>query len=791
MALETFNGFGGEFIGIVKAYDKISREVAVYIPKLMPAISEDDIEKDILTDNGLSDINEVFYDKQTHISNLLWVRAYDTDEPLPEIGSKVLVEFFESDPKLGYWEKFNMNDDYSVIESEKYPSLGEIKIGNKADNLKTIQFNTEDKIEFVLPEHLDITVLTDGKKKTINVIDTLGIREQLQQIILRIGQEGGIEEIRNPDGSVTEREVSPQGILGSISLLGSVIESMQEEIKNLHKLDNPVNFILTKKDGTDNVYIIESIEYKDANSIGEKVAVNVTAANVTQTISEVEFEEGTEITLEKSIPGEYSISVKSLAKPESRYYDSSFTKGKVRDENNNESVIREDYVISLGDFEVYINGSTITWKLNNSSYSKYVKYARIDESSKNIQNDDEPDVIKTYYADNFFEINRPGDYKITLEGVNNFVIDTNSLTITKLNTPTINKIGDSLVFNVESENDIYKVEFNNTGVWEDGGNVIDNTFATDSSDFDIRTVFRGYTTRNEQSDVKIINSEYTDLFFKFEKPNIDLLKSNGDMLIWNNSKNKRCSVIVDTNPYIVTTNNINISEKSEIEVGNHTVNIQYISEEDDNYLDSNVSNTTTFRKIASPIINNENNSITWAKVVDASFYRVFIRYLSEYGFKYELLETIESNLKDQYSFNLLEEGLYTVQACCSGENLLINSTPTPYLTDNVILLDSQDINILVNDNTIEFSYPVIPGVDTKYNLYEKLNDGRYIHRVDLAELFIKNKTENNESIVIPLEKIEEIIGDGEFYLSMSGRSTNNKIVLPSEFYPINIVGGDE
>ena len=120
MAIEIVNGFEGLFIGTVMEINTTTREIAVYLPKLMPAIPYGGISITSRTNLGNLKTN-VNYNSNITTSTSFWVKAENSDEPMPNIGSKVQVFFLENNPRFGFWKKFKPDEKaYSVIDSEKY-----------------------------------------------------------------------------------------------------------------------------------------------------------------------------------------------------------------------------------------------------------------------------------------------------------------------------------------------------------------------------------------------------------------------------------------------------------------------------------------------------------------------------------------------------------------------------------------------------------------------------------------------------------------------------------------------
>jgi hypothetical protein len=153
------------FIADVVEVNPSTRRLAVYIPKLMPGIPNgQSSSSNILTSNN-PNVSGVSYSQTIDIRNSIWVYPWDFDEKLPKPGSKVIVRFFEGNPKTGYWDKFNPTNNYEIIDNEKYDSLFRLRFAGSE-----ITAEKDDNILINFPETFSSTVLVDGKEKVINLI---------------------------------------------------------------------------------------------------------------------------------------------------------------------------------------------------------------------------------------------------------------------------------------------------------------------------------------------------------------------------------------------------------------------------------------------------------------------------------------------------------------------------------------------------------------------------------------------------------------------------------------------
>lgn len=167
MAIQDNNpSLNGFFIADVVENDPGTRRLSVYIPKLMPGIPNGQVRESTISTTNNPTITGINYTPTISIRNSIWVYPWDYDEPLPKAGSKVIVRFFEGNPKMGYWDKFNPTNNYEVIDDEKYNRLARVTFGTSSTDL-----NREDSLTVRLPDGFQTVLVEDGKNKTINVTD--------------------------------------------------------------------------------------------------------------------------------------------------------------------------------------------------------------------------------------------------------------------------------------------------------------------------------------------------------------------------------------------------------------------------------------------------------------------------------------------------------------------------------------------------------------------------------------------------------------------------------------------
>jgi hypothetical protein len=168
MILDNITDLSGLFIGIVKKTDAIGRKLGIYISKLMPAISESSptYQENINIDsiNLASTKTNLDVAENIYTVPYIWVDMMNADDKLPDIGSRVGVIFLDGQITKGLAFKFNKNNDYVPIQSEKYSPLSALSIQNK-----NIIIRENDIVNLTLPESLfNVIYSYDAEAKTHN-----------------------------------------------------------------------------------------------------------------------------------------------------------------------------------------------------------------------------------------------------------------------------------------------------------------------------------------------------------------------------------------------------------------------------------------------------------------------------------------------------------------------------------------------------------------------------------------------------------------------------------------------
>jgi len=162
------------FIATVKGYNELTRELDVFIPKLMPAVPNGQESISILTNLSNQSFDNLKYNQKINTKSTIKVKAENVNEPLPDIGSHVLIYFIDGNMHMGCWKKFNQNGDYNIIENEKYENYYSLTIGNKK-----ISVSKDDDIVIELPESFESVIVNDDKTKTIIIREKSNIETRL------------------------------------------------------------------------------------------------------------------------------------------------------------------------------------------------------------------------------------------------------------------------------------------------------------------------------------------------------------------------------------------------------------------------------------------------------------------------------------------------------------------------------------------------------------------------------------------------------------------------------------
>lgn len=224
---EIVNNLQGKFIGTVVGYDKLTREVDVFIPKLMPAVPDGQKDMETKTNFGNNSINIKYNDNIT-ISSSIRLRSKDKDAPIPDIGSKVGVEFLEGSFRFGFWEKFNPNGDFNIIEEEKYKHLFKLKIGGKEFELEE-----EDLVEIELPSGFKVNQILvpditnpDIKIKKIKISQDEEMEERVTKLENLVGNDEMLMKYEDNDGNEKTQAIIASGLYKKIRNINNKVSDV-------------------------------------------------------------------------------------------------------------------------------------------------------------------------------------------------------------------------------------------------------------------------------------------------------------------------------------------------------------------------------------------------------------------------------------------------------------------------------------------------------------------------------------------------------------------------------------
>ena len=215
------------FIGTVVKTNPKTREVDVYIPKLMPAIPETRKEMTVMTNMGQKTINTP-YDNDIKYLSSITVASERADEAMPKVGSRVRVRFLDGTITSAFWSKWNPNGDYEVIDEEKYPREFFLTIGSRK-----LEINADDNIKIVLPDGFSYVINTDEKKKekTIRLSMNTEFLDRLSFLEKLVGHESFTHTYTDKNGTHSE-EFNASGIYSRIETLEKEIDDLKGKLSN-------------------------------------------------------------------------------------------------------------------------------------------------------------------------------------------------------------------------------------------------------------------------------------------------------------------------------------------------------------------------------------------------------------------------------------------------------------------------------------------------------------------------------------------------------------------------------
>lgn len=220
---ENNNTFEGIFIGIVCDYDKQLRTLEVFVPKLMPAVPKG--RKTVSTKTNLGNSNiKINFNKNVKTCSSITAYARNVDDPLPDVNSRVFLIFLENDPKKCYWEQWNSNNDYTIIESERYKKLFSLII-----NGKPIDIKESDKVIINLPEGSEVLISKNNSEneKIIDIKSSSDIDSRVSALEKRIGNYTYENYFTTRNGEITTETIESTGLLKDIENLKKRLEKLE------------------------------------------------------------------------------------------------------------------------------------------------------------------------------------------------------------------------------------------------------------------------------------------------------------------------------------------------------------------------------------------------------------------------------------------------------------------------------------------------------------------------------------------------------------------------------------
>ena len=222
----------GYFIGIVYGYDVNTREVEVFVPKLMPAIPEN--RGDIVTKTNLAIVSaqyNVQHNDNITLTSTIIAKAANYNNEMPKIGSRVFVAFLEDDPLYPVWSPWNYNGDYEIIDEEKYPEYFQFKIGDKQ-----VVLNKNDSIEIQLPDGYEVMRLNDSvnpKHKIFKVTNEETVSERIEKVEKIIGTSEFTRQYTDKFGDLQNETIPASGLY-------KLIQDLQNQIISLKNSSQPL-----------------------------------------------------------------------------------------------------------------------------------------------------------------------------------------------------------------------------------------------------------------------------------------------------------------------------------------------------------------------------------------------------------------------------------------------------------------------------------------------------------------------------------------------------------------------
>ena len=233
-------------IGTVLGYDLDSREIYVTIPKYMMGLNSTELHnnKISLNKSNIQNLNNLNLSDYINKANYIVVKPKDYSDPIPEIGSHVIVYFIENNIQNAVYEKFNPNNDYQVIESERYPKYFNLSVGDKNTEVKD-----SDTIIINVPEDYKVIYKEENKSKTFNLIENENVDLTISEL------KSSVEILLKNMKYLVQKEKETaietlENIKSNLELLKSAVLDNLNSIKNsfLSKINTRLITILNEID---------------------------------------------------------------------------------------------------------------------------------------------------------------------------------------------------------------------------------------------------------------------------------------------------------------------------------------------------------------------------------------------------------------------------------------------------------------------------------------------------------------------------------------------------------------
>lgn len=224
------NNLDGTFIATVVSQDQLTRELEVYIPKLMPGISEQQKNNlKIRTNLGNNNI-KIKYNENIELGSTFLAKAKDLDEPLPKTGSKVEIKFLEGNIRWAYWDKFNPNGDYNVIDEEKYEFLYSLQIADISSDIYE-----KDNIEIELPEGFSVIkeqnlIDPDNKLKKFKISQDQELKNRVNEIENNLGTPEKVINVLDDDDRAETKIQPASGLFKSVRNIDNRLKELSNTV---------------------------------------------------------------------------------------------------------------------------------------------------------------------------------------------------------------------------------------------------------------------------------------------------------------------------------------------------------------------------------------------------------------------------------------------------------------------------------------------------------------------------------------------------------------------------------